>query len=131
MFSKLHSVEVPITVLLNLIREEAPDIRAVLPDTLEELCLQLDGEELMSHNWYFETDLHDLVRDLLCDLRSHSPALRRIILRQLVCFPVGQNAFEKKRHEIQAECALAGVDLQVVYDWLSPGSWAQSNHYTE
>lgn len=69
MFSKLHSVEVPITVLLNLIREEAPDIRAVLPDTLEELCLQLDGEELMSHNWYFETDLHDLVRDLLCDLR--------------------------------------------------------------
>lgn len=124
-------MEVPITVLLNLIREEAPDIRTVLPNTLEELCLQLDGEELMGHNWYFKTDLHGLVRDLLCDLRSHSPALRRIILRQLVCSPVRQNAFKKERHEVQAECALAGVDLQVVYDWLSPGLWAQNSHCTE
>ena len=98
---------------------------------IPEDFIKLDGEELIGHNWYFETDLLDLVRDLLWDLRSHSPALRQIILWHLVCSLVDQDTFKKGWHEVQVECALAGVDLQVMYDWLSPGLWAQNSHCTE
>lgn len=78
MFPKLRVAEVPTTVLLNLDMEYAPDIRTVLPNTLEELCLRLDGGSMQLYSWNSELDLVDLVRDMLRDLRSHSPVLYRL-----------------------------------------------------
>lgn len=123
LFPKIRSAEVPITVLLGVFPEEAPDIKTVLPSCLEELCLQWDSQEMMGQTWDWETNLHDRVRELLVDLRAHLPCLKRIVIRQMAWFPEHHGDYEKERRELQAYCALAGIDFQVVFDWLSPGLW--------
>ena len=123
MFPKIHSAEIPITVLLGVFNEEAPDIKTVLTDSLEELCLQWDSQDMFGQTWDWETNLLDCVRELLVDLRSHSPKLKKVVIRQMAWFPEQHGDCEKERQEIQADCALAGVDFHVVFDWLSPGLW--------
>ena len=125
MFPKIRSAEVPITVLLGVFPEEAPGIKTVLPGYLEELCLQWDSQEMMGQTWDWKTNLHDRVRELLVDLRSHSPSLKRIVIRQMAWFPEQRGNCEKERGELQADCAVAGIDFQVVFDWLSPGLWIE------
>lgn len=127
MFPKIRSAEVPITVLLGVFPEEAPDIKTVLPSSLEELCLQWDSQEMMGQTWDWETNLLDRVRELLVDLRSHSPRLKRVVIRQMAWFPEQRGDFEKERQEMRADCSLAGIDFHVVFDWLSPGLWTERN----
>lgn len=127
MFHKIRSAEVPITGLLGVFPEEAPDIKTVLPSSLEELCLQRNSQEMMGQTWDWETNLHDCVRELLVDLRSHSPSLKRIVIRQIAWFPEQRGDCEKERRELQADCALAVIDFQVVFDSLSPGLWTKRN----
>lgn len=123
MFPHIRSAEIPITVLLGVFPEEAPDIKTVLTGSLEELCLQWDSQDMFGQTWDWETNLLDRVRELLVDLRSHSPKLKRVVIRQMAWFPEQHEDYEEKREELGAECALAGVDFQVVCDWLSPGLW--------
>lgn len=125
MFPKIRSAEVPITVLLGVFPEEAPDIKTALPSCLEELCLQWDSQEMMGQTWDWETNLHDRVRELLVDMRAHLPCLKRIVIRQMAWFPEKHGDYEKERRELQTDCALAGIDFQVVFDWLSLGRWTE------
>ena len=125
MFPKIRTAEVPITVLLGVFPEEAPDIKTVLPGTLEDLCLQWDSQEMMGQTWDWEANLHNRVRELLVDLRSHFPSLKQIVVRQMAWFPEQYGDYEKERRELQTDCALAGIDFQVVFDWLSPGLWTE------
>lgn len=127
-FPKLRVVEVPVTVLLSLLPENAPNIRTVLPNTLEELCLQLDIRDIQWHFWNSEQELLGLVGDMLRDLRSHSPALKRIVLRIEDSDSYPLDTVINERQGIQTLCELAGVDLQVIYDSLSPGLWSQIDH---
>lgn len=109
MFPKIRSAEVPITVLLGVFPEEAPDIKTVLPSALEELCLQWDSQEMMGQTWDWETNLLDCVRELLVDLTSHSPRLKRVVIRQMASFPKRRGDSEKERQEMRADCVLAGI----------------------
>lgn len=76
--------------------------------------------------WDSETQLHDCVRYLLDDLRSHSPHLKRVATRCLLVPPDDGNYYVKERAELKDMCAEAGIDLEVVLDYLSPGLWTQS-----
>lgn len=125
-FSCLRSAEVPITLLIGLDPEESQEIGDRVPDTLEELCLQWDSSEINGF-WEYETQLHDCVRYLLDDLRSHSPCLKRITIRHLRLPPKDREYFAKERDELSEACAEAGVDLKVVFDYLSPGLWTQNS----
>lgn len=59
------------------------------------------------------------MRELLVDLRPHLPSLERAIVCKLAWFPEEHGDSEVESQEVRAECALAGVGLQVVFDWLS------------
>lgn len=125
-FPQLRSAEVPITLLVGLDPGESDDIGNRLPDTLEKLCLQWDNSEINGF-WEFESQLHDCVRYLLDDLRTHSPRLKQVTIRQPMLHPIDREAFAKERSELKEMCAGAGIDLEVVFDCLSPGLWTQSN----
>lgn len=124
-FARLRSAEVPITVLIGLNPEESDQISDRVPETLEELCLQFDNSEVNGF-WEFETQLHDCVRNLLDDLRLHSPNLKRVAIRHLQLPPKDKEYFAKQRAELSEACAQAGVELEVVFDYLSPGLWTQN-----
>lgn len=125
-FPRLRSAEVPITLLVGLDPDESDEIGDRLPDTLEELCLQWDSSEIGGF-WELESQLHDCVRYLLDDLRSHSPHLKRVTIRQRMLHPHDRETFAKERAELKEMCTEAGIDLEVVFDYLSPGLWTQSN----
>ncbi|OJJ37793.1 hypothetical protein ASPWEDRAFT_39531 [Aspergillus wentii DTO 134E9] len=126
-FPRLRSAEVPITLLIGLEPEDSNEIGERLPDTLEELCLQWDNAEIMSNDWEFESQLHDCVRYLLDDLQSHSPHLKRVTIRQRCESPKDKEWFAKDRAELKEMCTEAGIDLEVVWDYLSPGLWTQND----
>ncbi|THC91499.1 hypothetical protein EYZ11_009030 [Aspergillus tanneri] len=129
-FPRLRSAEVPISLLLGMDDEDPVNIEKIsslLPPTLEELCLQWDNVEVIG-TWSGEVKLHDCVRYLLIDLRSHSPNLKRVAIRQSMGSPVGTKGWEKERAELQVECAQVGIELQLVFDYLSPGLWTQEAH---
>ena len=121
-FSRLWSAEVPITLLVGLDADNMDKIGSFLPATLEELCLQWDNSEIFNSTWSCETQLHDCVRCILTDLQSHSPKLKRITIRDQ-CWGGAPKAFAAERAKLQADCAKAGINLQMVFDYLSPGLW--------
>lgn len=121
-FSKLQSAEVPITLLVGWHPDQADDIGDSLPDTLEELCLQWDNSEMIGY-WDSETQLHDCVRYLL---NSHLPRLKRVTIRCLLVPPDDGNYHVEERAELKDMCAEAGIDLEFVLDYLSPGLWTQN-----
>lgn len=125
-FTHLRSAEVPVTLLVGLDPEESEEIGDRVPNTLEELCLQWDNSEINGF-WEYETQLHDCVRHLLHDLRSHSPHLKRVTIRHLLLPPDERGYFAKERAELSEMCAEVGLDLEVVFDYLSPGLWTQNN----
>lgn len=108
-FSQLRSAEVPITRLVGLHPEESEEISDLVPDTLEELCLQWDNSE-MNGFWEYETQSHDCVRHLLADLQSHSPHLKRIAIWRPVVSPEDREYFAKECAELKAACAEVGID---------------------
>ena len=120
-FPRLRSAEVPITLLVGLDPDESEEIGDRLPDTLEELCLQWDNSEINGF-WEFEPQLHDCVRYLL-----DSPHLKRVTIRQRMLPPGDRESFAKERAELKEMCTEAGIDLEVVFDYLSPGLWTQDN----
>lgn len=124
-FAHLRSAEVPITLLVGLDPEESEDISYWLPYNLEELCLQFDNKEINGF-WDYETQLHECVRYLLHDLRYHSPYLKRVTIRHPMMSPADQEYFAKERAELREVCSEAGIDLEVVFDFLSPGLWTQN-----
>ena len=122
-FPRLWSAEVPVTLLIGLDPfNNASKITSLLPNTLEELCLQWDNAEMSCSSWDSETQLHDCVRHLLTGLRSHSPKLKRITIRER-WWTYGPNAFAAERAKLQEDCTEAGINLQMVFDYLSPGLW--------
>ena len=122
-FPRLWSAEVPVTLLIGLDPYyNTSKISSLLPDTLEELCLQWDNAEMFGTSWDSETDLHDCVRYILTDLRSHSPKLKRITIRERE-LTHGPNAFAAERAKLQEDCAKAGINMRMVFDYLSPGLW--------
>ena len=121
-FSHLRSAEVPITLLVGWHPEQSEGIGDLLPETLEELCLQWDNSELIRH-WGSETQLHDCVQYVL---DSHLPHLKRIAIRCLLVPPDNGNYYVQERTELKDKCAEAGIDLEVVLDYLSPGLWTQN-----
>lgn len=121
-FPRLWSAEVPITLLMGLDADNVDKIGSFLPATLEELCLQWDNSEIFNSSWDSETQLHDCVRCILTDLQSHLPKLKRITIRERLGTYVPK-AFAAERAKLQADCAEAGIDMQMVFDYLSPGLW--------
>lgn len=61
----------------------------------------------------------DFVSNMLIDLRSYLPRLRRFITRDIIAD--GVPAAEEERKELKGKCADAGVDFQVVVAHSSPG----------
>lgn len=125
-FPRLCSAEVPITLLVGLDPDESANIRSLLPDTLDELCLQWDNLEMNSF-WEFETQLHDCIWHLLVDVHSCTPRLRRVVaIRRLVVPPDQREYFTEERAELQKMCKEAGIDLEVMFDLLSSGLWTNN-----
>lgn len=69
-FPRLSSIEVPITLLLGLSPEAAEDVRSLLLDTLQELCLHWDCSELVSNPRCSQDQPLDIPRHLLDDWKS-------------------------------------------------------------
>lgn len=125
-FPRLWSAEVPVALLIGLDPHyNASKISSLLPATLEDLCLQWDSAEIFGTSWESETDLHDCVRYVLTDLRSHSPKLKRITIREIL-WTHGPNAFAAERAKLQEDCAEAGINLKMIFDHLSPALWTSS-----
>lgn len=120
-FSKLSSVEVPITLLLGLDPEAADQVGELLPNTLQEICLHWDCSELGSNPWWSQKQLLDIVQYLLNDLESHTPHIKRITIR--IMDNKDQKSCLQEREEVQARCADTGIEMNVVFDELSPGLW--------
>lgn len=50
--------------------------------------------------WDWKTNLLDRVQELLVDLRSHSPKLKRVVIRQMAWFPEQLADCEKECQEL-------------------------------
>jgi len=120
-FSKLSSVEVPITLLLGLDPEAADQVGELLPNTLQELCLHWDFSELGSNPWWSQKQLLDIIQYLLNDLESHTPHIKHITVR--IMDNKDQTSCLQEREEVQARCAYTGIEMNVVFDELCPGLW--------
>ena len=121
-FPKLSSVEVPITLLLGLNAEATTkEVSKLLPSTLQELCLHWDCSELGSNPWWSQNQLFCIVQHLLGNVKSHTPHLKRITVR--IMNNKNPNSYLEERGEVQAMCGWTGIDMEVVFDELSPGLW--------
>lgn len=120
-FPRLRSLEIPATLLLGMDPDTAADIGDLLPDTLEELCLVYDFSEINSNTWGSENQLLETVRNLLVDVRSHTPRLQRVVIRILRFTEV--DVWEEERAHVQATCAQLDIEMMVIHDELSPGLW--------
>lgn len=129
-FSKLQSVEVPITMLLNFSADNAPEVVSLLPSTVRELCLQWDFCGISGTGWRSERELLEVFRYILAGLESYTPHLTRITIRMLFWIRSLEEEHDlcfEERAALQAECARAGVELAIVFDELSPGLWTQED----
>ncbi|KAE8360701.1 hypothetical protein BDV27DRAFT_37325 [Aspergillus caelatus] len=125
-FPRLRSAEVPITLLAGINTDNIVNVGSFLPPTLEELCLHWDCEEVL--RGLSESEFYDCVWRLLDDLHPHSPNLKRIIIRQMVCSPAARANRMKEHAKLQVAYAQAGIELQAVFDYLSPGLWTQEGY---
>lgn len=117
----LWSAEIPITLLLGFFPEDSIDFTDFLPNTLRELCLQWDNAGMRGTSWEFEKQLRGCVCDLLVDCRAHFPDLKRITLR--IWNEAKDEHGDNERTELKNMCADAGIDLNIIYDELSPEPW--------
>lgn len=123
-FPRLRSLEVPITLLLGMNPHAATEIGDILPDTLEELCLVWDL--LNPYTWVNELKLLKLVRNLLVDVKSLTPHLKRIFIR--IYHVMDVDLWGEKRADVGAECARVGIEMDVVHYELSPGLWTSCSY---
>lgn len=68
-----------------------------------------------------EKQLLEIVRNLLVDVRSHTPRLQRIVIRILRFTEV--DVWEEERADVQVTCAQLGIEMKVIHYELSPGLW--------
>ncbi|PLN82876.1 hypothetical protein BDW42DRAFT_165842 [Aspergillus taichungensis] len=116
-------VEVPVTLLVGWDSTRSlDDLSAVLPASVEEVCIRLDFGGVGSMDWT-EVSLLEWVERHLEGLVSKRPNVREVVLRTWA--PLKVDWSEEKRVEVSEMCAKVGVRLDVVDDELGVGLWTR------
>ncbi|KAI9879070.1 MAG: hypothetical protein M1830_009711, partial [Pleopsidium flavum] len=103
-FEALHSLEVPLVVLLGWSSSSTIRLADILPKNMRQLCIRDDLTYFWNWEWTERACL-DRMLAYLVDWRTHAPNLDRIALR----LESDEELPEEPRRELGAMCERAGV----------------------
>ncbi|KAJ5721978.1 hypothetical protein N7488_000013 [Penicillium malachiteum] len=122
-FPKVRSLEITVNLLVVCSTDPSSDLKSVLSNQVEQLCLRMDYETVYWVDW--GKTVLDLVANNAPSLRLHMPGLRRICVRGWS--RVWSNPRKSQRIELtRAACAQEGIHFEVISDHLSNGIWTET-----
>lgn len=127
-FTHLQTAEIPISALLGCDPDYAYDLGdSILPDTLCELGLRNDLNNLYEYEWRESSILTCVGSFLAGHWRDSTPLLRKITIRQWDCTYIDR--FSDQEKQLESACKEQGIDFDIVVDSLSSGLWSQTSSF--
>lgn len=116
-FTRLQTAEIPISALLGFDPDYAYDLGdSILPDTLCELGLRNDLNNLYEYEWRESSILTCVGSFLAGHWRGSTPLLRKITIRQWDCTYIDR--FSDQEKQLESACKEQGIDFDIVVDSL-------------
>ena len=124
-FPHLRALEVPTAILFGFDADEA-DLEdcSILPETLTELVLRIDLDNVMEFCWG-SLDINEFVTSILHNLPGSFPRLHSIISRSHKRYY--SQDWPEEDWRMHQTCKESGIDFNIVVDHLGSRLWSQTS----